>query len=241
MNRSAPYQPLIFRILHGISGILGIGAIISGFLVYNTFDKRFGYIPIPKINPIQDIHGTLAVFFLILFPFFAVYSFHAGKRRLLQPDSIQNLSQFGNPIWWVSLQRLVNTKMLLAAVLVVVSGRMMKEEWLPLGELDHIWYYAHLIAWVIIILCLAIHILMSAKVGGVPLLLSILSWKFRPEDSPANWYSRLCVWLGNFSNNLKEEINQFMTSGLLLKIIEVIVLGGIIAAFILPVFFSGGE
>jgi hypothetical protein len=81
---------------------------------------------------------------------------------------------------------------------------------------------------------------MSAKVGGVPLLLSILSWKFRPEDSPAKWYIRLCVWLGNFSNNLKEEINQFMTSGLLLKIIEVIVLGGIIAAFILPLLFSGG-
>jgi hypothetical protein len=241
MNRSAPYQPLIFRILHGISGILGIGAIISGFLVYNTFDKRFGYIPIPKINPIQDIHGTLAVFFLILLPFFAVYSFHAGKRRLLQPDSIQNLTQFGKPIWWISLQRLVNTKMLLAAVLAVVSGRMMKEEWLPLGELDHVWYYAHLIAWVIIIFCLAIHVLMSAKVGGAPLLLSILSWKFRPEDSSTNWYSRLCVWLGNFSHNLREEINQFMKGGLLLQIIEVIVLGGIISAFILPLFFSGGQ
>lgn len=241
MNRSAPYQTLIFRILHGISGILGIGAIISGFLVYNTFDKRFGYIPIPKINPIQDIHGTLAVFFLILLPFFAVYSFHAGKRRLLQPDSIQNLTQFGKPIWWISLQRLVNTKMLLAAVLAVVSGRMMKEEWLPLGELDHVWYYAHLMAWVIIIFCLAIHVLMSAKVGGAPLLLSILSWKFRPEDSPGKWYSRLCVWLGNFSHNLREEINQFMKGGLLLQIIEVIVLGGIILGFILPLFFSGGQ
>jgi hypothetical protein len=37
MNRSTPYQPLILRILHGISGTLVIGAIISGFLVYNTF------------------------------------------------------------------------------------------------------------------------------------------------------------------------------------------------------------
>jgi hypothetical protein len=241
MNRSAPYQPLIFRILHGINGILVIGAIISGFLVYNTFDKRFGYIPIPKINPIQDIHGTLAVSFLILLPFFAVYSFHAGKRRLLQPDSIQNLTQFGRPIWWVSLQRLVNTKMLLAGVLAVVSGRMMKEEWLPTGELDHVWYYAHLIAWLIMICCLAIHVLMSAKVGGVPLLLSIVSWKFRVEDSPVNWYSRFWDWFANFSHNIREEINQFIAGSLLLKIIEVIVLGGIITAFILPLFFSGGE
>jgi hypothetical protein len=241
MNRSAPYQPLILRIFHGISGILVIGAIISGFLVYNTFDKRFGYVPIPKINPIQDIHGTLAVFFLILLPFFAVYSFHAGKRRLLQPDSIQNLTQFGTPIWWVSLQRLVNTKMLLAGVLAVVSGRMMKEEWLPTGELDHVWYYVHLIAWLIMICCLAIHVLMSAKVGGLPLLLSMVSWKFRPEDSPVNWYSRLRGWLGNFSHNLREEINQFMGGSLLLKIIEVIVLGGIIAAFVLPLFFGDPE
>ncbi len=241
MNRSAPYQPLIFRVLHSITAILVIGAIISGFLVYNTFDQRFGYIPIPKINPIQDIHGTLAVSFLILLPFFAIYSFHAGKKRLLQPDSIRNLTQFWRPIWWVSLQRLVNTKMLLAGVLALVSGRMMKEEWLPTGELDHVWYYAHLIAWLIMICCLAIHVLMSAKVGGVPLLLSIVSWKFRGEDSPVNWYSRFWDWFGNFSQNIREEMNQFMAGTLLLKIIEVIVLGGIIVAFILPLFFASGE
>ena len=241
MTRSAPYQPLIFRILHGVTGILVIGAIISGFLVYNTFDKRFGYIPIPKINPIQDIHGTFGVFFLILLPFFAVYSFHAGKKRLLQADSIQKLTQFGKPIWWVSLQRLVNTKMLFAAVLAVISGRMMKEEWLPTGEFDHIWYYVHLIAWLIMICFLAIHVLMSAKVGGVPLLLSILSWKFRAEDNPLSWYSRLCGWLSNFYDNIQGEINQFMAGSLLLKIIEVIVLAGIIAAFILPLFLSGNQ
>ncbi|MBD2628286.1 cytochrome b/b6 domain-containing protein [Trichormus variabilis] len=241
MNRSAPYQPLILRILHNFSGILAIGAIISGFLVYNTFDKRFGQIPIAKINPIQDIHGTLGLFFLILLPIFALYSFHGGKRRLLQPDSIQKLTQFSKPIWWVSLQRLVNTKILIAAVLAVISGRMMKEEWLPTGELDHIWYYVHLIAWVIMICFVAIHVLMSAKVGGVPLLLSILSWKFRPEDSPANWYSLLRGWLSNFPNNFREEINQFIAGSLLIKIIEVIVLGGIMAAFVLPLFFSGGE
>jgi cytochrome b subunit of formate dehydrogenase len=241
MTRSVPYQPLIFRILHGVTGILVIGAIISGFLVYNTFDKRFGYIPIPKINPIQDIHGTFGVFFLILLPFFAVYSFHAGKKRLLQPDSIQKLTQFGKPIWWVSVQRLVNTKMLFAAVLAVISGRMMKEEWLPTGEFDHIWYYLHLIAWLIMICFLAIHILMSAKVGGVPLLLSMLSWQLRDVDSLVNWYSRLVVWLRNFGNNIKEEWNQFTGGSLLLKIIEVMVLGGIIVAFILPLFFSSGE
>ncbi|MBD2296578.1 cytochrome b/b6 domain-containing protein [Anabaena sphaerica FACHB-251] len=241
MNRSAPYQPLLLRILHGFSGILVIAAIITGFLVYNTFDKRFGKIPIPKIDPIQDIHGTAGLFFLLLLPAFALYSFHAGQKRLLQPDSLQKLTEFGKPIWWVSLQRLANTMMLIASVLAVISGRMMKEEWLPIGELDHIWYYCHLIAWVIMVCCLAIHLLMSSKVGGAPLLLSMLSWKFRSEDDPRNWYSRLHSWLGNFSNNFSAEISQLMQSNLVLRIIEVFVLVGVIAAFVLPLFFSGGE
>ncbi|BAY05158.1 cytochrome b/b6 domain-containing protein [Anabaena cylindrica FACHB-243] len=233
MTRSTPYQPLLLRILHGVSGILAIAAIISGFLVYNAFDKRFGKIPIPKIDPIQDIHGTVGLFFLILLPAFALYSFHAGQKRLIQPDSIQKLTQVGKPIWWVSLQRIVNTLMLIASVLAVTSGRMMKEEWLPIGELDHIWYSFHLIAWVIMVCCLAIHILMSTKVGGAPLLLSMMSWKFRPEESPKNWYSRFRIWLGNFPNNFRVENN------LSLRIIEAIVFLGIIAAFVSPLFFYG--
>ncbi|MEA5581662.1 cytochrome b/b6 domain-containing protein [Nodularia harveyana UHCC-0300] len=235
MPPSAPYQPLLLRILHGISGILVITAIITGFLVYNSFDQRFGGIPIPKIDPIQDIHGTVGLCFLVLLPAFALYSFHAGRQRLLQPDSIQKLTQVGKPIWWVSLQRLVNTGMLIASVLAVISGRMMKEEWLPVGELDHLWYYFHLIAWVIMLCSLAIHLLMSAKVGGAPLLLSMLSWKLRTQDSPRNWYGNLRNWLSNFSENLSAESN------FTLRIIEIVVLLGIITAFLLPLFFSGGE
>ncbi|QYX30555.1 cytochrome b/b6 domain-containing protein [Sphaerospermopsis torques-reginae] len=241
MTRSAPYQPLLLRILHSINGILVIAAIITGFLVYNTFDKRLGSIPIPKIDPIQGIHGTAGLFFLLLLPAFALYSFHAGERRLLQADSIEKLSQFNKPIWWVSLQRLANTLMLIASVWAVVSGRMMKEEWLPIGEFDHIWYYFHLTAWVMIVCCLAIHLLMSAKVGGAPLLLSMLSWKFRTQDSPKNWVSRLRGWWGNLPHNLGEKFNQLMQSNLILRVIEVFVLLGIIAAFVLPLFLSGGE
>ncbi|WP_353930540.1 cytochrome b/b6 domain-containing protein [Okeanomitos corallinicola TIOX110] len=241
MTRSAPYQPLLLRILHSCSGILAITAIITGFLVYNTFDKRFGKIPIPKINPIQDIHGTAGLFFLLLLPALVIYSFHIGQRRLLQADSLQQLSQFNRPIWWVSLQRLANTLMLIASVLAVVSGRMMKEEWLPLGELNHIWYSFHLIAWLLMVFCLAIHLLMSAKVGGVPLLLSIISWKFRPEDSPKNWFSSLRSWWVNFPSNVKGEVGQVIANNLVLGIVEVFVLVGIVAAFLLPLFFAGGE
>ncbi|TAE60106.1 MAG: cytochrome b/b6 domain-containing protein [Nostocales cyanobacterium] len=241
MTRSAPYQPLLLRILHSLSGTLAIAAIISGFLVYNTFDKRFGKLPIPKINPIQDIHGTVGLFFLLLLPVFVIYSFHAGSKRLLQSDSIQKLSEFNRPIWWVTLQRLANTLMLIASVLAVTSGRMMKEEWLPLGELDHIWYSCHLIAWLVMFVCLAIHLLMSAKVGGLTLLLSMISGKFRPEDNPKHWLNHLRSWWGNFPGNVKGEVSKLFENNLILGLIEVFIFLGIIAAFVLPLFFASGD
>ncbi|AFZ22842.1 Cytochrome b(N-terminal)/b6/petB [Cylindrospermum stagnale PCC 7417] len=238
MSRSAPYQPLLLRILHGASGILVIGAIITGFLVYNTFDGRFGEIPLPKIEPIQDIHGTLGLFFLILLPVFALYSFHAGQKRLIQPDFLSQLTQVNRSIWWVSLQRFTNTFMLIAAVFAVISGRMMKEEWLPTGELYHIWYSLHLTAWMMMVCCLAIHLLFSTKVGGATLLLSMYSWKFRPEDHPNRWYSRCRTWLISLRANVGVSIDNWIQNNLSLRIIEVIVLGGVIAAFLLPLFFS---
>lgn len=241
MSRSAPYQPLLLKILHFVSGTLAIAAIITGFLVYNTFDGRFGKILIPPVEAIIDIHGTFAVFFFFIFPAFALYSFHAGNKRLLQKDSLQNLTQIGRPIWWVSLQRIANTLMLIASVLAVLSGRMMKEEWLPTGELNHNWYYLHLIAWAVIVCCLALHILMSSKIGGVPLLISIFSWNVRPEDSPKQWSIRLRNWWNNLSANFGAGINDFMQNNFPLRVIEIIVLVGIFAALILPLLFSGGE
>jgi Fe2+ transport system protein B len=91
------------------------------------------------------------------------------------------------------------------------------------------------------ICCLPIHILMSAKVVGTPLLLSMLLWKFRHEDSPRNWFSRLRGWFSNFPNHLQAGINQFVQGSLILKIVEVVVFGGVITAFVLPLFLSGGE
>ncbi len=239
MSRSTRYQPFLLRILHGVSGILAIAAMITGFLVYNTFDGRFGKILIPRIEAIIDIHGTFAVFFFAAFPAFALYSFHAGNKRLLQQDFLQNLTQVGKPIWWVSLQRIANTLMLIASVLAVISGRMMQEEWLPTGELNHSWYYLHLSAWVLVVCCLAIHILMSSKVGGLPLLVSMFLLNVRPEDSSSNWFNRFRNWWSNLSANFGTGIHHWQQNNLPLRVIEVIVVVGIIAALILPLFASG--
>lgn len=195
MARSRPYQPLLLRILHNLNALLILGALITGYWVYNTYDGRFGKLPLPQVAEIIDIHGTIAVFFFFVIPVFALYSFHAGQQRLVQPDSLQQLAQLDRPIGWISLHRLANTVMLLAATLSAVSGRMMKEEWLPAGELNHAWYFTHLIAWLILLLCLLWHLLMVAKVGGSSLFAAMLSFRFRSEDSPTLWASRFRNWL----------------------------------------------
>lgn len=188
MSRLIPYQPLILRILHSIAGLLAIGALITGFLVYNTYDGRFGAISLPSLPDIQGIHGTFGLFFLLIFPALAIYSFYWGYQRLLFPDFWARLThQVGKPVWWVNLQRLLNTAMLLAATLAVVTGRMMQEAWLPAGELHHIWYGLHLTAWLVLLITLVGHIAMSLKVGGAPLLLSMIQTKYRPEESPSLW------------------------------------------------------
>ncbi len=187
MARSHPYQPLPLRVFHGINGLVALGAIVTGFLVYNRFDGRFGELPLPRINDIIGLHGTLGLTLMFVFPVFALYSFHAGQKRLVQADSLSKLSQFGKPIWWYSLHRLVNTLFLVGIGCALLSGRMMQESWLPLGELNHVWYSAHLIAWAVITLTVPIHLSMIIKVGGVPLLLSIASFSNRPGDNWQDW------------------------------------------------------
>lgn len=188
MSFQTPYQPLLLRILHNASGLLAIGAWLTGFLVYNTYDRRFGGIPFPKIDDIQGIHGTLGLFFLLVFPFLAIYSFHWGSKKLLSANFAKKMTQnIGQPTWWINWQRITNTSILLAATLSVMSGRMMKEAWLPAEELHHVWYNLHLIAWVIFFFSLVAHIAMSWRVGGISLLRSMLNWRYRASDSPSLW------------------------------------------------------
>ena len=188
MPKNAPYQPLILRLFHGISGLLAIAALITGFLVYNTYDRRFGQLKLPQIGDIQGIHGTFGLFFLLTFPLLAIYSFHWGHKRLLAANFWPKLTdRIGKPTWWMNLQRLTNTLMLLAATFAVISGRMMQESWLPAGEIHHLWYSLHLIAWLVLLISLTIHIVMSLKVGGLPLIFSMMQFKYRPNDSLVQW------------------------------------------------------
>jgi cytochrome b561 len=194
MKPSQPYQPFLLRVLHGLTGLFLIAAILTAFWTYNTYDGRWGRIPLPSYREIEGIHGTFGLYTLLIFPAFVLYAFRRGQRRLVQPDSLVKLSQLGKPIWWYTLNRLTNTFTLVALTFALFSGKMMDDTWLPKGELNHTWYYAHLTAWVIMVIAIALHLLMNAKVGGAPLLLSMLNWKFREQDSPKLWPSYLSQW-----------------------------------------------
>ena len=224
-----PYQPLLLRILHGLIGFFTIGAIITAFWTYDVFDGRWGTIPLPKFTEIEGIHGTFGVWTFIIFPLFAVYTFHRGKRKLIQSDSFSKLTKFGKPIWWYTLHRLINTLSILAVTFAVCSGRMMDEKWLPQGQLNHRWYYAHLISWLVLVICIALHVLMSIKVGGVPLILSMINFRFSSKDSPALWRKNFDSWRSSFDIRT---FKQWLSPMRLLKVIEIFVFIAVISSLI---------
>ncbi len=220
MPQSSPYQPILLRSLHGAIAVLVLLALVSGFWVYNTYDKRWGSLALPQIADIQGLHGTIAVTFLGLFPVFVLYCFHLGYRRLIQGSVLPSAKALGKPAGWVALHRLANTLMLLAATLAIITGRMMQEAWLPAGEVNHTWYLAHLGAWLGLCLSFLLHLLLGAKVGGLPLLTSMFQWQRSAADSPTAWLQGVTLYPPSLS----------------LRIIEGLVIGGIGVGLILPVF-----
>ena len=233
MSQTKPYQPLAFRLLHGLIGVLILIAIATGVLIYNAYDGRIGHLPIPTVPKIMGIHKLFGRIFLLGMPIFALYSFHVGRRRLLQPDSIQQLSVANKPIWWYTLHRFVNTFLLLAATFALVSGREMDEGWMARGELTHLWYSLHLASWAIMAVCIMAHLLMSIRVGGIPLLLSVLHLRSRAYDrlslliqSMRSWISP--KWIVTF---LKSHFS-LLRDNLVLLGVELIVMLGTLFAFI---------
>ncbi|MGL5078065.1 MAG: cytochrome b/b6 domain-containing protein, partial [Waterburya sp.] len=112
----------------------------------------------------------------------------------------------------------------------VFSGKMMDSKWLPQGELNHAWYYAHLIAWLILVAFIALHLLMNIKVGGIPLILSMLHWRYRSQDSPTLWREHLVNWKSNFSMTT---MRQWLSPSSELKVLEISVLVTIVLAWVI--------
>jgi len=191
MARSHPYHSLALRLFHGVNSLIVLVAIATGFLIYDRFDGRFGKLSLPTIDSIITIHGKVGLILLLAFPIFALYSFHRGQKRLVQADSLSKLSQVGKPIWWYTLHRITNTLVLIAVGLALLSGRIMQASWLFLGEFEHFWYSMHLMMWAILVFFIPLHLTMIIKVGGVPLLLSMISFYARPGDTWEAWLRKI--------------------------------------------------
>ncbi|MDX2215618.1 MAG: cytochrome b/b6 domain-containing protein [Oculatellaceae cyanobacterium bins.114] len=235
--KSSPYQPLLLRILHGLIGLSVLLAILSAYWTYETYDGRWLSLGLPDFKAIEGIHGTFGLWALLIFPAFVIYAFRRGQQRLLQPDSFAKLTQLGRPIGWYSLHRLVNTLTILALTFALFSGKMMDETWLPNGELNHAWYYAHLISWVVMVGCIALHVLMGAKIGGSPLLLSMVTWQVREKDSPWLWRTHISAWWSSTQAiSLRKWLSVVVQLSDVYRVLEAIVLVSLVAAWIIPLF-----
>ncbi|MGD1907307.1 MAG: cytochrome b/b6 domain-containing protein [Leptolyngbyaceae cyanobacterium] len=164
-----PYQTLIFRCLHASQGLLAAAGMITGYWIYNTWDQRFSHIPFPRATEaIVELHEEIGGLFVSLCILFIGYSLFAGRRRLVQAKSLQQLGKISHPIGWYSLHRFVNTGLLVMGLLIIVSGDALSDDVLEQGALTDLAYTLHLVAWAGMVLLTVAHVGLSLKVGDMP-------------------------------------------------------------------------
>lgn len=143
----------MLRLLHGLTaGVLPL-VWCSGLVVYSRYDGRWGRLPFVLPGDWIDLHGSLAVVLWLLALPFALYALSIGRWRL---------RQVGNAL------------PLLALGLAVGSGKAMQEQWLRDGQLHHLAYSLHLLAWLLMAVAVVVHLLELMRRGGWPLLLSMV-------------------------------------------------------------------
>jgi hypothetical protein len=165
-----PYQPSLLRLLHGGTALLVLGCWLSGLIVYSRYDGRWGRLPFTPAGNWIDLHGQSGVLLLLLALPFAAYALSLGRARL---------------------RRASNAVALAALALAIGSGKLMDEDWLRDGELHHVVYGLHLLAWVLIGLSVLVHLGASLRLGGWPLLASMASPALRKGDLPGDWPGQL--------------------------------------------------
>jgi hypothetical protein len=165
-----PYQPSLLRLLHGATALLVPLAWLTGLVVVSTSDGRFGRLPFTLAGDWIDIHGTVGVLLWPIALLFGLYALTAGRARLRQP---------------------ANALALVALVLAVGSGKLMDEDWLRDGQLDHLVYSIHLLAWLLIALAVTLHVAGVLQRGGFPLAGSMASLQLRPGDLPGQWFDQI--------------------------------------------------
>lgn len=161
-----PYQPSLLRLLHGGTALLVLGCWLSGLFVYSRYDGRWGRLPFTPAGDWIDIHGLIGVGLLVLALPFVGYAFTLGRSRL---------------------RRLTNSLTLAVLAVALGTGKLMEEDWLREGQLDHVVYALHLLGWLLIVLAVLVHVGDSLRLGGWPLLNSMASPALKKGDLPGDW------------------------------------------------------
>lgn len=165
-----PYQPSLLRLLHGATAV-GVSATwITGLMVYNQHDGRWGRLPWHWSAPWIDLHGSAGVLLWPVALLFGLYALSLGRRRLRQPG---------------------NAAALLALGLAVGSGKLMQEDWLRRGELQHLVISLHLLGWLLLSAMVLWHLAVVLQRGGPALAASMLSLRCRPSDTWRDWPAQL--------------------------------------------------
>lgn len=76
-------------------------------------------------------------------------------------------------------------------LLAIGSGKLMDEDWLRTGELEHWPYHLHLLAWMIISGAVIWHVGDVVRRGGLPLAGSMVKLTVRESDRPRHWPKQL--------------------------------------------------
>ena len=152
MAQTSPRQPQLLRLLHGAMVVLVPLAWLSGAVVFSNHDGRWLRLPVQVPGNWIDIHGTIGVLLWPLAALFVIYALSVGRFRLRQG---------------------ANAAALIALVLAVGSGKFMQEDWLRNGDLNHVVYHLHVLAWLLIAGAVAWHIAGVFSRGGVPLASSM--------------------------------------------------------------------
>ena len=174
MAKARPYQPSLLRLLHGsMAGLVPL-AWLSGLLVYSRFDGRWGRLFVQPDGDWIDLHGTVGVLLWPLALLFGLYALTLGRARL---------------------NRVANAVALLALALAVGSGKLMNEDWLRDGQLDHVVYSLHLLAWVLVAFAVLWHVGSVLLRGGSPLARSMVAFSLNSNDRPRHWPAQVRGWL----------------------------------------------
>ncbi len=134
---------------------------LSGAVVFSNHDGRWLRLPLQVPGNWIDIHGTIGVLLWPLACLFVIYALSVGRFRLRHG---------------------ANAVALIALVLAVSSGKLMQEDWLRNGDLDHVIYHLHVLAWLLIAATVPWHISGVFSRGGMALASSMFKLKVRVKD-----------------------------------------------------------